>query len=149
MTDEIFENRQEPLLSAVAHGYRDVAQQSVMFGALHRRTTKYLAKLLDSKACQPLEVGIHQRLARRKFWRLGQRSFAVPRAYVLADVAAEYLPTDSRPKLFGNGAAFFDSEVRDALGRVKFVRGGEGVGGAGIEASRARAAAVRGRKVGG
>ena len=49
MVDEILKNGKESFLTAVAHGYYDVAQQADVFGTLDRRTTKYIAKLAPDR----------------------------------------------------------------------------------------------------
>src|SRR5439155_12431302 len=72
----------------------------------------------------------------------GDRELLVPGTYVLADVAAEQ-PV-AHLDLLGGGerAASLDREIRDAAARVQLARGDEGLGGAGVEAAAAGAAAV-------
>ena len=68
--------------------------------------------------------------------------FSIPRADVLADVAAEDLAADGGAEICGNASLLFDGEVRDAAGGIHLMRGDERVGGAGVDAAGAGAAAV-------
>src|SRR5947209_8462373 len=79
-------------------------------------------------------------------WR--QRRAPVPGAHILADVAAKYMPTDAGTVLLGNRAAQLDRKVRDAQPRIQFVAtGADGMRGTSIDATGARAAAIRGGRV--
>src|ERR1035438_303841 len=139
---QFFEYGQKARFVAVAERDGDISPQAGETRALHRRTAEDSAKLFQAQARQPLQIGIHQPRPRLKLPRLRQRGFTVPRANVLTDIAAEHLPAHAGTQLFGNRAAFLDGEIRDAPGRVQLIRSREGIGRAGVEAARARAAAV-------
>ena len=60
--------------------------------------------------------------SRSKFRRRADRRTMVPRANILANVAAENIAADWRAKFFGNRAAQLDREIRDAQPRIEHVR---------------------------
>src|SRR5437867_4377258 len=67
---------------------------------------------------------------------------AVPRADVLADVAAEDLAAETGALPVGDGALQLDGQVADAARGVEDVRGGQGAGRARVEARGAAPAHV-------
>src|ERR1019366_2825580 len=145
---QFFEYGQKALFVAVSERDGDISPQVIETRALHRRTAEDFAKLFQAQGRQPLQIGIHQPRPRLKLRRLRHRGFTVPRANILANVAAEHLPAHAGTQLFGNRAAFLDGEIRDAPGRVELIRSRESVGRTGVEAARARAAAVGRRQIG-
>ncbi len=86
--------------------------------------------------------GIDESFTRLKFGLIGRGSFAVPGADVLADVAAKDLVSHALAQFFGNGAALFDGEIRDAFVGVELVGRDNRVGRAGFDAASAGPAAV-------
>src|ERR1019366_2215442 len=98
---QFFEYGQKALFIAVAQRDRNIAAQAVELCAFHRRTAEYFAKFSPPQARQPLQIGIHQLCARLKFRQIRHRGFTVPRANVLANIAAEYLPPDAGAEVFG------------------------------------------------
>src|SRR5277367_6179629 len=74
--------------------------------------------------------------------RIASGRFSIPGADVLADVAAEDLAADGGTEIFRDASLLLDCEVGDAAGGIHLVRGDEGVGGAGVDAAGAGAAAV-------
>src|SRR5436305_12221438 len=112
---------QKRTLSAVAHGDCRVAAQSGIFGALDGRAAKAFLEILAAHRGNLLELGIHESSSRLKFrgfcsWLFGRavRSAAVPRANILADVAAEDVVSHPGAHVFRNRAALFNGEIRDA-----------------------------------
>ena len=71
----------------------------------------------------------------------------VPRADVLADVAAEDVAPHAVPALLGDGALDLDGQVADAARGVEDVGGREGAGGTRVQAGGAAPAHVRPRGV--
>ena len=96
---------------------------------------------------QPFQRGIDQPFPRLKFRRGGSRSFAVPGTDILADVAAKNLVTHARPQVLGDRAPLLDGQIRNAAIRIQLVGRDQRVGGTGIDAAGAAAAAVRRRQV--
>ena len=96
------------------------------------------SSLRSEQAFARLECG------ERRDWR-----FAIPRADVLADVAADDGVADVRAKFFRNFAAKLDGEIRDAAARVENVGLREGLRGASVEAARTRAAEIGRRRLAG
>ena len=76
----------------------------------------------------------------------GVLAFWIPRADILADVAAEDLAAYGGAEFLRDGTALFDGEVGDAAARVHLARRDECVRGAGLDAAAAGAAAVCGGK---
>ncbi len=82
----------------------------------------------------------------------GRWGAAVPRAHILADVAPEDVRPHGGAFPFRNAAAQFDGEVRDAQARIEGVSRAsfgrhDGLRGTCVDAARARAAAVRRRRI--
>src|SRR5438093_440269 len=116
----------------------------------------FAPRALERRAAKPLPELVvghrHQRLRRR--WRRGRRRLArdgrvaIPGADFLTDVAAEEPLADRRVELLRNRAPVLDRQVGDAAARVERVRRVERRRRTGVEAGRARPAAVRHRIVG-
>src|SRR5205823_14351245 len=116
----------------------------------------FAPRALERRAAKPLPELVvghrYQRLRRR--WRRGRRRFArdgrvaIPGADFLTDVAAEEPLADRRVELLRNRAAVLDRQVGDAAARVERVRRVERRRRTGVEAGRARPAAVRHRILG-
>ena len=70
------------------------------------------------------------------------RESMIPRADVVADVAAEGIALEMRTDVIGNGAALLDREVGDAAGRVEHPRLDKGGCRAGVEAAGTAPAAI-------
>src|SRR5271157_4382474 len=145
---QFFQHRQEALVSAVAHRDCNVAAKSVQSCALYRRAAKDFAELIDAKPRQPFELGVDQLRPRLEFRHPADRSFTVPRANILADVASEDLSSDASAQFFRDRAALLDGEIRNALGGVELIRRGKRIRRTNIETARAGAAAVRRRQIG-
>src|SRR5262249_36489125 len=69
-------------------------------------------------------------------------SVAIPGTDILANVAAEKLPTASGAKFFVDAFTQLDGEIRDAASRVEHVGLDEGTGRAGIQTQRAIATEI-------
>src|SRR5271157_4307478 len=145
---QFFQHRQEALVSAVAHRDCNVAAKSVQSCALYRRAAKHFAELIDAEPRQPFELGVDQLRPRLEFRCSADRSFTVPRTNILADVAAEDLPSNSGAQFFRDRAALLDGEIRNALGGVELIRRRKRVRRTSIETARAGAAVVRRRQIG-
>ena len=119
-------------IAAIAERHAHVPQESRSLRAPNRASREQFREPRIVERQKPLErpafelAGVQARLARR-------RSETIPRADVLADVAAEDPFTDQGPQLAGDGAAKFDREVGDAAARVDLLRSNDGLGRAGID----------------
>src|ERR1035438_911550 len=81
----------------------------------------------------------------------GDGGSGVPWAHVLADVAAEDVAAVAGAPVFGNPAAQLNRQIRDAQARIDRVTAAkwhDGLGGTGIDAAAASAAAIGRRSVG-
>ena len=65
------------------------------------------------------------------------RRFTIPRANILADIAAKDLPPHARHQFRCNRTLVFDSQIRNALRRIHLVRRDQRASGTRIEAPRA------------
>src|SRR5262245_30693660 len=141
----LFQIGQELRVSAVAHGDDDVPAEPRIFGALDRRPTKDAAVGVFIHLRQPAQFGVVEPLLRLKLGQGSGRSapcFVVPRANILADIAAKDVVAHRRTKLFRNGAALFDRQVGNAEARVELARSNDRLRRAGIDAASAAAAAI-------
>src|SRR5260370_1230801 len=80
----------------------------------------------------------------------GDGTAAIPRTHILTDVAAEHMVSDFGAILLRDGAAHLDREVGDAQPGIESIGravGHDRRGWAGVDAARARAAAVRWRRI--
>src|SRR5215475_4966200 len=111
---QLFEINNIFLASTVAHRDGNVAQKSGMFRSRNWRTTKSFAKFLFRYSCELREVRIHEQLIGPEVRVRSDRSFAIPRANVLADVATEDVSTDLLAHFFWNRSSLLDREIRDA-----------------------------------
>ena len=85
---QLLQHWHESAITAVCHGDYRVPAQAGQFGSPQRRASKNLAKFFRTHLSQPIERGINQFWARLKIGRIRYRRFAIPRADVLADIAA-------------------------------------------------------------
>ena len=91
-------------------------------------------QLDQSRGIEPVaRLEVRDRRALRKF---------VPRADELAVVAAVDAVADGLAKLHRDGGFEFDGEIADAFARIEAMRAGDGLGGANVNAGRARPAMV-------
>src|SRR5262249_3154529 len=70
------------------------------------------------------------------------REALIPRAHVLADIAAKEVVADRGTQRTRDLAARLDGQVGNALGRIQHMRRGEGMGGTGVETPGARPTAI-------
>ena len=109
---------------------------------------------LPRKALEVGRLAESQQLGERRMPARPERrlardgSAAVPRADVLAHVAAEGPAADAGPEVGRDRSPALDRQVRDAAPRVQHVRVDEGPRGAGVQAARAAPAAVRQGRIG-
>src|ERR1700680_3239291 len=83
----LLERTAEAPCALIAHGYRNVPQKPRVARALHGAMTKNLAEFFLGNGRQLFEIW--REVPRRKGSIAGDRRTVVPRADVLADVAAE------------------------------------------------------------
>ena len=136
-------------VAGVAQRHRDVAQQAAALGPLDGAPAKPRARnAVLVEGGQRIEVRRHQPLAGREV-SAGPCSSPspVPRAHVLADVAAEHVAADGRAVLVRDRALDLDREVADAAARVEHVGRDQSAGGAGVQARGAGPAHVGARRV--
>src|SRR6267143_6991559 len=88
----------------------------------------------------------HWQVPRLKRCHLSYGRFAIPRAYVLADIAADHSSSEAQAQRFWNGVAQFDGEIRDAAACVEQIGLGERLRGAGIQAQPTISAEIGGRR---
>src|SRR5580658_10126136 len=91
---------------------------------------------------EPGKRRVDQFCTNRQLRILAYRGTAIPGADILADVAAKDLTANVGTERLSNGAALFYGQVRDTQARIHLVGSNQGAGGAGIDASRAAAAAI-------
>src|SRR2546427_6930539 len=110
-----------------------VAHQAPPFGTFDRASAKELAKVCFGKSEEPFQSWKVERFVSRRerhpravffWWRKdswlelryrGNRGAPVPRTNVLTNVAAENMIPHRLAKLFRDGAAQLDGQVRNAL----------------------------------
>src|SRR5690348_13070516 len=85
-------------------------------------TAKPFAKFLSRYSCELSKIRIHQRLIGLEVRIRGDRSPAIPRANILADIATEDVSADPVTHILGNRSSFLDREIGDAAGRVELTR---------------------------
>ena len=138
----LLKGRQCPFVARVPKHQRGIAHQPLTFRTPEGRAAK-----------TPAELGIRQR---DKFHRVKRfqvrprlqvrfaapRRLAVPRAHLLAHVAAEQPVADSGPQFVRDRAAQLDGQVADAAPRVELIGRDERVGRTGVQARGAGAAVV-------
>src|ERR1700693_36271 len=146
---QLLQQREEFPVSAIPNSYCSIAPYTRALSSPHRRAAKGPVEFLHTHLRQPLERRFHQLLARLQLNRLSRRRFAVPGADILADVAPENMPPHPGAKLviLRNRAPLLDREIRDALVGMELIRRDQRVSRAGIDATRATAAAIRRRQI--
>jgi len=145
-SDDAFVRRGFSRNGRISEGHARVANQASPLGAFDGTVTKYGAEFLLRERGQPFELGGEKRFAAfvwRHLLRGGpvasdcarlkssdgrDRSFPVPGADVLADIATDDRIADGGTKFLGNRGAKFDGQVGDAPARVKDVRRGKSLG---------------------
>ncbi len=91
---------------------------------------------------KPGKRGVDEFCTNRQLGILAYRGTAIPGAHILADVAAKDLTTHVGTERLSDRAALFYGQVSDTEARIHLVGRNQGAGGAGIDASRAAAAAI-------
>ena len=127
-------------IAAVAERHGGVAEKAAPLRAGHRR-------LPEARAEARLVEREQRGQVRRQ--RLGAGRVAclpVPRARLLAEVAAEDPVAELRAQLHGERAPVLDGQVREAAARVHGVAGPEGAGRAGGVAAGAGPAVIGGQR---
>src|SRR4029077_5695858 len=119
---ELFQRRQKFAIAAVAHRNRGISFQAAQFRTPDGGAAERFAEVFRRHLGPPLQCRVDEVFARLKFRGGAYRSFAVPRADVLADVAAEDVPAHAFAQFIRNRSTLFDAEIRDALVRVELVR---------------------------
>ena len=121
VTAQSFKRRNEVAVAAVPHGNRRVPPHSAEFGPAHGRAAKITLETLPP-SFRPATRARDSPAPREAETRaLCRRGLPIPGTHVLADVAAENVPAHAFAQLFGNRAALFDGEIRDAFVRVQLV----------------------------
>ena len=136
-------------LAAVAHGDGGVAAQARALGAADGRSAEGFPKFFRGHFSEPGESRIDQARAGSEFGRSRGGSLAVPRANILADVAAEDVTAHARAEVLGNRPALLDREIRNALVGIELVGREDRIRRTSLDATRAGAAAIRSGQVGG
>ena len=136
-------------VSGVAEGDTDVAEESFPFGAVDWGVAKMLFEGGFVELSPVLEGELVEFWFGVGFHDLAFLGESVPGAGLEAVIAAEDSVADCGAQLGRNGAFEFDGEVGDAAAGVEDEGLGDGLGGAGGDASAASAAAVFFRRVGG
>src|SRR5216684_1285394 len=111
--------------SGIAEGDASIAHQARPFGPLYRAAAKSIAELLrrntrDVQQFREVKEVLNRfpatgfEASRLKSFQAGARRLAVPRADILADVAAKNVAAHRLAKRFGNRPAKLDRQIRDA-----------------------------------
>ena len=127
----------------IAENDRGIAQEAASTGTPKRRVTKTDSKrriIQVEQADQIKRIGIGSRL---EGGFDGDGRTCVPRANVLAHVAAKHPFADIGTKLRRDGVTEFDGQITDATAGVEDVGFGKRIGGTGVE-TRATTAAMIG-----
>src|SRR3984957_4449199 len=98
-------------LPAVAHCDYRVPPQTSALGAAHGRSAESFPELLGCHLGQPFQCWVDQSFSSLEFLRARCRRFAIPRADILADVAAEHMTAHPVAHVFRNRSALFDGEI--------------------------------------
>ena len=127
-----------------------IAHQAAPLRALHRASAKHVAEFLFGERDQPFQVRRKKRvlftLAGLEIRQRRHRRAAIPRANVLADVAAEDVPADGLAQFERNRAAQLDRQIGNAAPRVQNVRLDDGARRACVDAQAAVSAQIRRRR---
>src|SRR5450432_704532 len=145
---EFIQQWPKPPVAAVAHRDHCISSQAAALGPPYGRSTKFFPEFFGGHSSQPLQRGIDQSFARLKFRSVARGSFAVPRAYILADVAPKDLVSHARAHVLGDRAALFDGQIGNAAVRVQLIGRHQRISGTGFDAARATAASIRCRQIG-
>src|SRR5260370_5285078 len=146
----------------MAEGEERIGHQSTQFRALDRAAAKNPAEFFLRKRGEPLQPRRKQRGAIFHFlfsifalrlntpWlkcrELRHRRLAIPRANVLADVAADDRVSHLRPQLLWDRPTQLDREVGNALARIQHVRRCKRLRGASIQTQPAIPAQISSRR---
>ena len=130
--------------SRISHRNRNVAPQSGELRPLHRRAE-------ESSAQTPLHpdpptIPAPDSPALRESASCGSsldRRLPVPRANILADIAAKNLPPYLRPQLNRNLTPLFNGQIGDAKARIHLIRSGQRSRRTCLDAAPAASAPVR------
>jgi hypothetical protein len=134
-------------IPAVAHGDRDISAQAGAFGAANGRAAELLPEFFRADFAEPLERGVDQPFSRLELGCAGRWCFAVPGTDILADVASEDVAADAFAHFFGDRAALFDGQVRNAFVGIELVGRDQRVRRAGFDTAGATAAAIGRRQI--
>src|SRR5581483_3357064 len=96
-------------VAAVRHRNRHIPQETHIFRAPHGRLPTNQTKSFFAPFRHSLQS--RSKFRRTKRGIPGYWSFPIPGAYILTDVAAEQMGSDSRRNLDGNRSALLDSEI--------------------------------------
>jgi hypothetical protein len=107
---QLFEGLPEFSQAGVSHGHGDIAQEAGVFGAAHRGVAEKVAKVRFAEGGQAVEGWREVRIGFVLYFRLPGR-LPIPRADVLADVAAEDVIPGCNPIYAGNRGSQLDCEV--------------------------------------
>jgi len=128
--------------AGVAEGDADVAEEAVAFDTLDGRFCEEGAEGVGVEGEEGAEgvlkdfgTGVESGFA-------GDLSEAIPRAGVEAVVTAVDAVAEGGAEVLGDGAFVLDGEVGNAAFGLHFLRAGDGVGGAGLDASGAFSAVI-------
>ena len=121
----------------------------MVLGSRNRSMAKCFAKIFRRQAPQRCKRS-GRIVNRRERGISSNRRARIPRAHVLADVAAKNIFAHLRAKRFWHDPAQFDIQIRNAtpcVQHILFSRRNQRLRRTGFDASRARSAAVRGRGI--
>src|ERR1700757_55946 len=127
----------------------NIASQAEKPCPTHRRAVKRLLKLPLIHLSQPVKCWVYEFCTGREVRVCTDRSSPrrIPRAHILADVAAEDLTAHAFHQLGAARSLVLDCQVRDATRRVHLIWLEKGARRAGVEAPPAASAAVRKEKL--
>src|SRR5712692_173759 len=115
--DQFLEHWHETPVTAVAHCDHCIAPQTTALCPPYGRPAEFLPKFLSTHFRQPFQRRIDQAFPRLKFRGSCGRRFAVPGAYILANVATENVAAHSLAHLLGIAPCF--SMVRYEMQRFE------------------------------
>src|SRR6185295_15253523 len=97
-------------------------QKSSTLRAPQRRVAKACSKGCFVQLEQVRQINAVYAVKRLKLGLVGARCFMIPRANILADVAAEQPFAHAATQLKRNRISQFDCQITDALSRIEHVR---------------------------
>ena len=129
-------------VAAIAHRNGNIALKTGTLSALQRRARERLFEGWLVEVREPVQGRVDKFLSRLEVGLVSNGGPAIPGADVLADVASKYLTAHLIAQFLRDASLLFDSQIRDATGRIHLAWSYERAGRAGIDTACAGSASV-------